>query len=390
MKIAFWFTTNKKFKFSQWEDTPFGGCEIEALHLARELHSLYASYKNKWPVMIFANIDDNGGINNHGLFFNHEDFAYAMGRFGIDVLIVVRAHDAILSPRKNQNYFVNGKPRLTILWSGDSYDQPNNELLYDKFAVDDIDKIILKGIWQEVQWLECFSKIKRDKIEVINKGLNVEWLTNERSNCTEPRFIYASTAFRGMSNFIKIWPLIKRKIPEATLDCYCKTTLYDEAIKQDEYSDLYRTLSSFGVTIKEPIPQKEFFKVLPNYYAMLYPNTGFEETVCGVALEAMASGVPVITTARAGLIETINAGNSILIEESENYVQDFADYVHGLWMDKKSREEISVFGFDRIRESYSIKKKALQWKALIDGLVNDDPVDSYIIGSLQENDMVSA
>jgi glycosyltransferase involved in cell wall biosynthesis len=124
-----------------------------------------------------------------------------------------------------------------------------------------------------------------------------------------------------------------------------------------------------GVTVNDPLPQKEFLKILPTYYAMLYPNCGFEETVCGVALEAMASGVPVITSAVAGLVETINAGGSILIEgdpASKDYERKFVEAVCDLWGNSLRREMLSITGFHSITNSHNIKTTAEIWKRTID------------------------
>jgi len=362
MKLAFWITTNKYFDPAKLDDTPFGGCEIEAFNVGKALAKAYGE-----KVLVFANVSERHNSESF-LFFQYGDLVDALERNNVDAFVVVRADDRILSPRRSALYLTQIKPQRVILWSGDSYDQPNNELMHDTMTLNRIDKIILKGQWQKEAWLKAFSYINAGKVAVIRKGLNTEWLSTERSQAIAPKFVYASTAFRGLSKFHEIWPMIKTSIPQATLDCYCKVSLYADNKLNLEYEKLYESIGKLdGVTIKEPLPQKDFLKELPQYYAMLYPNT-FEETVCGVALEAMASGVPIITTKSAGLIETVRDGGGILIDEnphSKEYDRKFVDQVIALWNNGGLREDLSMRGFNNIRDKYAIAKISHDWQNVL-------------------------
>lgn len=373
MRIAFWFTTSKLLDIDEIDEGRIicGGIEREALNLAKELHPFFTGQDHAHPIYIFGNVKERGGIYNHALFFRYEDLPKIIEHATFDVLIVARAHE-LLSPRRTRFLFSEKRPKKVILWSGDSFDQSNNELLHDKLTVDNLDAIVLKGEWQKETWLQNFMHLQNKPIHVIRKGLDVASMAKERSVCEAPRFIHASTAYRGLELFLKLWPKIKEQIPEATLDCYTKTTLYLDNNNQElPYLSLYQQMEKLpGVTVKEPLPQTEFFKVLPNYYAMLYPNT-FEETVCGTALESMASGVPIITSERAGLIETVKDGKGVLIPGnpySEEYVEKFIDAVVSLWNSKGARSTMSKEGFKKIREKYDIKQTVKTWLSFLNTL----------------------
>jgi len=374
MKIGFWTTTPKLLDINEIGEGRIvcGGTEREELCLAKELHPFYAQEGNAHPIYIFGNVKERGGVFNQAIFLNYNDLPKILEKETIDVLIVVRAHDQILSPRRNRLLFGERRPKKVVLWSGDDYDQANNEILYDKLVTDNLDAIVLKSDWQKERWLENFFRIKDKRIETIPKGLDVKNLSKTRSECQAPRFIYASTAFRGLELFLRLWPEIKKQIPEATLDCYAKTTLYlDDDPQERKYQWLYQEIAKLpDVKVKEPLPQKDFWKELPNYYAMLYPNT-FNETVCGVALEAMASGVPVITSERAGLIETIKDGKSVLIPGdpySSEYAEKFVEATASLWNAKGARSLMSKEGYRRIREKYDIKKTSLKWRDFLSSI----------------------
>lgn len=367
MRIGFWVTTAKRLDVNEISQGRIicGGAEYDMLNLAKHLHQMCATPDCAHPVCIFGNVKERGGVFNHALFFGYEDLPKILKHEDLEVLIVVRAHRQILSPRCNQIFFGERKPKKIVLWSGDSYDQANNEVLHDPAAVNNLDGFVVKSEWQKKVWLDNFPRLKNKRLKVIRRGLNLEVMPVERSTASAPRFIYASTAFRGLELFAGIWPQIKKAIPEATLDCYAKTSLYiDNNPRDDDYQMLYRQIGQLpGVTIKNPLPQSEFYVELQNYYAMLYPNV-FNETVCGVALESMAAGVPVITSEKAGLIETIKDGKGVLIPGdpySKEYAEKFVDATISLWNAKGARSTMSKEGFKKIREKYDIKKTSQEW-----------------------------
>lgn len=373
MKIAFWMTTPKTLDINEIDAGRIicGGTERELLCLASELNKAYTTSENPHPIFIFGDVKERGGIYGQALFYHYTDLPLVLAQHQIDAFIVVRAHDTVLSPRRGRFLFDKQRPRKVILWSGDNYDTTNNEILYDKLVTDNLDYVVLKSEWQKDIWFNYFPRLK-DKITVIRKGLDVGSMPIGLEPVSKPKFIYASVAFRGLSRFLQIWPKIKAEIPRATLDCLAKTTLYQDNNPQEKsYLELYQQIAALpGVTLKEPLPQKDFFELLPSYYAMLYPNCGFDETVCGAALEAMACGVPVITSARAGLVETVKAGDGILIGDdphSLEYENAFVRATLDLWMNPKKRDRMGEYGFREIREHYNIKETVKDWQNLLEG-----------------------
>lgn len=376
MTIAFWLTTNKVFDPEKIRETTFGGCEVDAIYTARELTRL------GHDVAVIANVSKRAEVNGHAMFLHYEDLKDIL-KEGLDTLVVVRSYAPVLNPRHAVKYCGNGKPKKLILWSGDSYDQKNNEVLHDHITVKRIDRIIVKSQWQKDTWLKYFPLLQSDKIEILGRSLPLEHLPAMRSKVKEAKFIYGSVAFRGVHKFLSIWPAIKEQIPQATLDIYCKTNLYiDNNPIEASMQELYAQLEKLpGLKIFDPLPNRDFVNNLANYYAMLYPNT-FEETVCGVALESMACGVPVITSNLAALPVTIGDGGGILINhpsESASYDLNFVKETVALWNDKERREELSRRGFTNIREKYSILENARTWNNLLSRL-HDSERNGHLAG----------
>lgn len=324
MKIGFWLTTPKRFDPRKVDETPFGGAEMSAINLAKELArkrrvsdnpskhdmNVYREAKELRTDCVQAKFSHSPIVllgNIKHAYLAEDSFIHFMPYsdlklLDLDILIVVRADQNLLNPRRNHLYFVK-RPKHILLWTGDAYDQPNNQILHDTYAVRDIDLVIAKSNWQKETLLQHFPLLK--KVEVMYNGVPDD--IPEATYTESPRFVYASTAYRGLYRFLDIWPKIKERIPDATLDCYCKTTLYlDDNPRECEFESLYdEILAMEGTSIKEPLPQKEFHKALTQYYAMLYPNSGFVESSCGVVLEAMCIGLPVIAPKQHGLGETL-------------------------------------------------------------------------------------
>ena len=211
--------------------------------------------------------------------------------------------------------------------------------------------------------------------------------------CQHPRFLYASTAYRGLHMFLDIWPKIRDEIPNAELDCYAKTTLYmPENPRDNEFKELYKKLDDLpGLTIKEPISQSKLFDIMGDYYAMLYPNCLFNESSCGVALEAMAHGLPVIASNRAGLSETLDMGFGYKIfadpiKAKNGYINEFVATVKSTWYNKENTRERSFKGKERINKNYTWKRVSERWKKMIGNhqeLWSESPQDLKSTVSLQ-------
>lgn len=379
MKIAFWLSTPRLFCVDDVDEKPFGGAEMSALNLAKELSIDY-------NVCMFGNLQGPDGEKNGIKFLNYNDLKYNE----MDILVVVRADQRVLDPRYSANFF-GKKPKKIWLWTGDESSQPNNDLFHDTWTLKEIDKILVKSQWQKNDLMQAFPLIMNDKIKVMYNGVSTKSSTDLL--CQHPRFLYASTAYRGLHMFLDIWPKIRDEIPNAELDCYAKTTLYmPENPRDNEFKELYKKLDDLpGLTIKEPISQSKLFDIMGDYYAMLYPNCLFNESSCGVALEAMAHGLPVIASNRAGLSETLDMGFGYKIfadpiKAKNGYINEFVATVKSTWYNKENTRERSFKGKERINKNYTWKRVSERWKKMIGNhqeLWSESPQDLKSTVSLQ-------
>lgn len=186
---------------------------------------------------------------------------------------------------------------------------------------------------------------------------------------SSPRFFYASRPERGLAVLLsEIWPVLKRRIPEAELriSTYSLQDLRqpDRVLEHNRLCDeLIRR--SPGVHQIGPLTRRRLWQELAAADAVLYP-TDFPESSCMVALEAQALGVPIVTTGRFALAETVGFRETSIIEpwRSPAYVRSFAEAAARLVEDTDFARRASEAGRRHVtRESHSWEAIARSWDA---------------------------
>ena len=143
----------------------------------------------------------------------------------------------------------------------------------------------------------------------------------------EPRLVYTSTPFRGLNLLLSLFPSIREKRPEAQMEIYSGMRVYQVAGERDRYRHLYeRAKTLAGTRYVGSVAQSELATALRQAAVLAYPNT-FAETGCIAAMEALASGLHVVTTDLGALSETC---------------MGFADLLPRI----QNPQDVARFGFD--------------------------------------------
>ena len=144
---------------------------------------------------------------------------------------------------------------------------------------------------------------------IIPNGCSELFLNNKRNKNIKPIFIWTLKSDRGLDEIIDIWcQIIFKKLPLAELHVHGLNVPKKKNINID-YDKF--NIKFFGVVSRGFLANKYKYSS-----AMLHP--GYDETFCISALEALASGLPVITFNRTALAErVVNNVNGYIVETFE-------------------------------------------------------------------------
>jgi glycosyltransferase involved in cell wall biosynthesis len=283
---------------------PLGGSETSIIHMARELvdcgHNVtvYAnlpSASGKGRGEAAGEVGDGGPAYKH----YHEFFTDHASR-SWDALIAFRSFDPFLLGRV--------APR-TIYWTGDAFDQPALKHFGHRSLQENIDLIFCVSKWHRRTFIDTFD-LPSEKVIATRNGFS-PGLIPEAAERQLTRAAYSSTPFRGLDVLLKVFPDIRSRISDASLDVFSSMRVYGWTSDEDSraFGTLYEAAAQPGVTWHGSVAQPVLLEHLSRTGLFLYPNT-FDETSCMAAIEAQAAGCVVITSARAGLNETVEHGRT--------------------------------------------------------------------------------
>lgn len=225
-----------------------------------------------------------------------------------------------------------------VLWQHHAHNQPYVACLADPAVRGAWDGFALLSDWQARRFRQHFGLVQ-DRIGIMRNGLTPAFanLFGDGPILAHkpwpPVLAYTSTPFRGLDRLIEAFPLVRAAIPGTRLKVFSSMKVYDitrmpEDPDGDEgFRDLYaRCRATEGVEYVGSLSQPELARQMREVTCLAYPNT-FAETSCIAALEAMAAGCQVVTSAQAALPET-TAGYAWLLPvdpvDAHRHAQGFA------------------------------------------------------------------
>jgi glycosyltransferase involved in cell wall biosynthesis len=126
------------------------------------------------------------------------------------------------------------------------------------------------------------------------------------------KLFYGSSYDRGLDFLLKMWPDIKNKFPDATLDICYGWDLFDKATQNNEERREWKErvvemMSQVDITHHGRVGKKELEKIRKECGILAYPAY-FTEINCITVLESMKDGLVPVTTDLAALSETNDCG----------------------------------------------------------------------------------
>lgn len=265
-----------------------------------------------WRVAVFGTPGANRGVYEGIEWWDSEEYN-PMEPFTVFV-----------SSRAPAPFEGNINSKLKVLWMHDVNVGPTLTRVTDK-----IDKIIGLTNWHVSHLMKLYG-LPGTKMVSIPNGINMERFPVDRSDDPngDPKFIWSSSADRGLDTLLGLWPVIKDKYPTSELQIFYGWGIIDSVIEENHRRGIYGTwVENFkksivgqiewlggeegGIYQNGRVDQNTLAEAM--YQSNYWPyTTGFMETFCITAVECMAAGVIPITSNLAALGELLQKSPNIV------------------------------------------------------------------------------
>ena len=229
-----------------------------------------------------------------------------------------------------------------------------------------INKIFPLSKWQR----DLFSDIPDEKFMISRNGIDLEMIkkAEQKGIKRNPyRLIYTSSYDRGLECLLKLFPIIKKEVPQAELHIFYGWNIWDASHsgnkeKMAEKEKILKLLNQPGVYEHGRIPQEQIMEEYLKSSILAYP-TEFGEISYITGMKAQALGCIPITTNAGCLDETIQFGlkvDSKTIYTDANAQQEWISGVINLLQNPPSeieRQEMENWA----RKHFNWDSVAEQW-----------------------------
>jgi glycosyltransferase involved in cell wall biosynthesis/SAM-dependent methyltransferase len=361
------------FQGDSLESRSLGGSETAGLCLSRELARL------GHHVVVFANCE-RPGLYDGVLYRPAGEFAdYATSA----------PHDVTIVQRMPEAFATRMASRLNILWCHDL--ALMRQAATFKAVLWNVDRVAVLSRYMAEQYREVYGIPDeifwqtRNGIELVrfdgldSLGLAVEGVPRDRQ-----KLIYGARPERGADVLLgQILPQLLQEEPGLRL--YLAS--YDNRVDhlRPFYEQVDRLISRLGdrVVFLGALPKRQYYEHLATAGVYVYPtpsptNPTFAEISCITAMECQAAGLPIVTSARGALPETIAPGAGVLVDgdpSSPEYQDDFTAAVLHYVRDGDAWREASEAGRARA-VMLDWRGVASEWAETFERLIreqNDSP-----------------
>jgi glycosyltransferase involved in cell wall biosynthesis/GR25 family glycosyltransferase involved in LPS biosynthesis len=323
------------------------------------LKSLAESLSQTHDVYIFGESVSDTKVNNV-MFINSYHLNEFMKSYTIDVMIVSRYINHFLQFENNakKTYVWFHDVLAHPAWKGIM--MPENGRFFLQNIMHNIDGIVVLTEWHKKNVLEHYNTIDPDKIFIIGNAIEVSRY-DKKVERVKNRFIYTSNPVRGLKQLVNNFKFIKKEIPDAELFVYRGEEDFDS-----EHSELLNVIKSTEyIKFMGRVENEELAEHQLAADFWYYP-TGWQETFCISALEALAAGCICVTTNLAGLTDTIGDRGILLNKEiySEEYFDEALQKIVEIAKNDNIKEQMRVKSVEwAMKQTWS--SRANEWLNLI-------------------------
>ena len=224
------------------------------------------------------------------------------------------------------------------------------------------DDVLWISSWQRKQWISKTPKFSAFR-RIFGNGIEPDQFGPILERKNPHSCVYGSNYARGLEQLLDIWPQVKERFPDASLDIYYGWH-NSSALKKETETKMKKQIKeyhSLSVTEHGKVGHEKLNQAFAQASLWTYP-CNFDETFCITASRAQASGALPVIINRAALAETVNGGFSC--SKKQEYLDTLlAAMEYAETMALEEREQLRAFVF----EKYTWKKIAEQWDDLFQG-----------------------
>jgi glycosyltransferase involved in cell wall biosynthesis len=282
--------------WEQWSpaitDRGIGGSEEATIELSKQLVGL------GWEVTVFNSCGDESGVYDGVEYrnfweFNPED--------EYNILIGWRTPEFF-----NREYTANKK----YLWMHDVFPKE----VWSQKILNNIDKVMVLSKYHRELW----PNIPEEKIFYFQNGLVPEHFKHNVKRIPH-KVLYSSCPSRGLENLLRIWPEVRKAVPDAELHFFYGWTNFikgnsNYASRMEWMREMQELAKQEGIVDRGRIGHKELAKEMLSSDIWAYPCT-FPEISCITAMKAQASGAYPVVVPYAALEETVQYGDKVSLDD---------------------------------------------------------------------------
>ena len=348
------FVPGLPFQGDTLETQSLGGSETAAIYMAEALSKL------GHRVEVFCNTDKPGRYGNV-LYHTADEWAIYAQTCPHDVSIVQRHPGSFCSMFKS---------KLNVAWSHDLASSRDADNI--RSTVWNIDLVMVLSKFMKDQYLKVLD-LPEELFWQTRNGIDLDSFPSAGlSERDRKLLLYSARPERGLDVLLKdIAPRLFEADPELKIGILGYQN--DVEHLQGLYSELAEISRTFGDRVKwlGHLPKRKLYDLYAHAGVYVYPTPSpispkFSEISCISAMECMAAGLPIVTSRRGALPETIGDEAGLLIGGdpwTEDYRDKFCDAVLRYVQDDNAWNAASDaglsraagFGWDGIAEEWSKK-----------------------------------
>lgn len=342
-----------------------GGSETAAYYIAKELAAAGHA------VTLFTSHPEQGEWDGvRYLYCGEQSEQYPLG-FNWHFYATSTPHDVCIIQRHPKAFAWKWASKINIWWLHDLALYRQQGLVQSMLW--NVDKILTVSEYHKAQVVDVYD-IEPSLVETITNGIDLSLFGPRKRKPKAPyHLLYSSRPERGLEYLVKDGGIMDK----LGKDYHLNVCAYENTTAEAEsyYKWLYQQVEYKGnVTNIGALTKAQLADLMLDSDLLAYPTT-FEEVSCITAMEAMAAGLPMISSRHAALPETCGDGSVLIPLEDELDESAFTKTIKRLCKEKVKYATLSKRQLERSHQ-YSWENAAAMLLDIIDETFADQSLNS--------------